>query len=83
MGRYDKALTETLEHLRLAPDDSLAYTNLIALYAAMNRVEDAKGAYREATARKLEDLRLHGNLYGVAFLEGDSAEMERQAAWAM
>ncbi len=83
MGRYDKALSETLEHLRLAPDDSLAYTNLIALYGAMNRIEDAKAAYREAIARKLEDLGLHGNLYGIAFLEGDSAEMERQAAWAV
>lgn len=81
MGQYEKAVSQTLEHLRIDPDDGMGYGNLIAQYAALNRLDEAKAAYQEAMARKLEDLSLHGNLYGVAFLQKDVAEMERQIAW--
>ena len=46
----------------------------------MNRFEDAKATYREATAHKVDNPFLHGNRYGVAFLENDVAEMRRQVA---
>ncbi len=82
MGHYDKALSQTLEHLRLEPDNVEGYGNLIAAYSALNRFADAKAAYQEAMARKLDDLGLHGNLYGIAFLQHDAAEMQRQMAWA-
>jgi tetratricopeptide (TPR) repeat protein len=82
MGNYEKARTETLEHLRLDPDDALGYSNLIVAYADLNRLDEAKAAYDEAMARKLEDFGLHGNLYEVAFLEEDVNEMERQLVWA-
>jgi hypothetical protein len=81
-GNYQKALTETLEHLRLDPDDALGYSNLIVAYADLNRLDEAKAVYQQATASKLEDLGLHGNLYEVAFLQEDVNEMERQVAWA-
>jgi serine/threonine protein kinase/Flp pilus assembly protein TadD len=83
MGHYEKALSETLEHLRIDPDDALGYGNLVTQYAALNRFDEAKAAYREAMARKLDDSGLHGNLYGIAFLQNDVAEMERQIAWAV
>ena len=82
MGQYEKALSQTLEHLRLDPDDAMGYSNLVVVYAALNRFDEAKAAYQEAMARKLEDLGLHGNLYGIAFAQEDAAEMERQIAWA-
>lgn len=82
MGNYEKARTETLEHLRLDPDDALGYGNLIVVYEDLNRLDDARAVYQEAMGRKLEDLSLHANLYGVAFLQEDKAEMERQMAWA-
>jgi serine/threonine protein kinase/tetratricopeptide (TPR) repeat protein len=82
MGQYEKAVSETLEHLRIEPDNGMGYGNLVAQHAALNRLDEAKTAYREAMARKLDDASLHGNLYGIAFLQGDTAEMERQVAWA-
>lgn len=82
MGQYEKALSQTLEHLRIEPDDVLGYGNLIAVYTALNRLQEAKAAYQEATTRKLEDLGLHGNLYAVAFLQQDAGEMKRQMAWS-
>ncbi len=82
LGQYDKALTETLNHLRLDPDDVTGYANLMVAYADLNRLNEAKAAYQQARGRMLDDLGLHGNLYEIAFLEGDAAEMERQMAWA-
>ncbi len=82
MGQYEKAVSQTLEHLRIDPDDALGYGNLVVQYAALNRFDEAKAVYRQAMARKLEDSGLHANLYGVAFLQGDAAEMKSQIAWA-
>ena len=82
LGQYQSAVTEVLEDLRLNPENGLAYTNLVDLYSALNRLEDAKATYAQAIGHKLDNPFLHANRYGVAFLEGDTAEMERQVAWA-
>jgi eukaryotic-like serine/threonine-protein kinase len=82
MGRYEEALSQTLEHLRIDPDNGMGYGNLVAQYAALNRFDEAKAAYQGAMARRLDDASLHGNLYGIAFVQEDAAEMERQIAWA-
>jgi tetratricopeptide (TPR) repeat protein len=82
MGQYEKAVSQTLEHLRIDPDDAIGYSNLIVQYAALNRFDEGKAVYQQAMARKLEDSALHANLYGIAFLQEDVAEMERQIAWA-
>jgi tetratricopeptide (TPR) repeat protein len=82
IGDYQKAVGETLAHLNLEPDNAVAYTNLMVGYTALNRLDMARAAYQQAIARKVDDLGLHGNLYAVAFLQDDTAEMERQFAWA-
>ena len=82
LGKYDKALTEYLESSRLNPDMGTPYANLVADYGRLNRLGEAKAAYQLATSRKLEYPSLHSNRYGVAFLEGDLEEMQRQADWA-
>ena len=82
LGQYDKALAETLEAVRLDPDDGTSNGNLVFLYCALNRLGDAKAAYQKSLARKLEYPSLHDYRYGIAFLEGDEAEMRRQVVWA-
>jgi tetratricopeptide (TPR) repeat protein len=82
LGEYEKALSNTLEHLRIDPNDAMGYGNLVIQYAALNRFDEAKKVYQEAMARKLEDSSLHANVYGIAFLEKNVNEMERQIAWA-
>src|SRR5437868_1737692 len=81
LGENDKALSEELETTRLNPDLGLAWANLIQTYAYLNRFEDAKTAYQQAVTRKLDGDSAHLNRYAVAFLNGDSAEMQRQLAW--
>jgi len=81
-GQYEKGITASVEDLHLNPGSAAAYTNLVSLYAAVNRLNDAKAAYQQAIAHRVDNPFLHGNRYGVAFLENDTAEMQRQVAAA-
>lgn len=82
MGQFQKALAMSEEYHRINPENAVGFTNLLAQYAALNRLEEAKKIYQQAMARKLEYSVLYANRYGVAFLEGDTAEMDRQVALA-
>jgi eukaryotic-like serine/threonine-protein kinase len=82
MGQFDQAITETLEAKRVAPDASLMYGNMVGTYFLLNRLDEAKAAYKEAIASHSDNSILHANMYAVAFLEGDKAEMGGQVAWA-
>jgi len=80
MGQYDKAITETEAGQRLEPTIT-GYTNLAGNYIAVNRLKDARQTIQEAQ-QKFDGLNIRLNLYSLAFLSGDTAEMERQFAWA-
>jgi eukaryotic-like serine/threonine-protein kinase len=81
-GDYGSALNHTLQSLRLAPESAIAYGNAVGFYISLNRLDEAKTAYQNAVA-KFPDLPvLHANAYWLAFLQGDNAEMDRQASWA-
>ena len=82
LGQYDKSVAASLAAIRIGGESALDYSNLMEAYTALNRLEDAKAAYREALNRKLDNPFLHDDLYSIAFLEGDSDEMKRQVAWA-
>ncbi|HTQ59070.1 MAG TPA: protein kinase [Candidatus Solibacter sp.] len=82
LGQYGKAITASLEDLRLNPGSAAAYTNLVSLYPAVNRLDEAVLTYQQAVAHKVNNPFLHGNRYGVAFLANDTAEMQRQVAAA-
>jgi serine/threonine protein kinase/Flp pilus assembly protein TadD len=81
LGQYEKAIDETLEGIRLNPNAGSHYANLILAYAALDRFGEAKNAYLQAEARKIDDPVAKVNRFGVAFVEGDTAEMDRLAAW--
>jgi eukaryotic-like serine/threonine-protein kinase len=81
-GEYEKAQEETKEGLRLDPDNTTGYANLIQGYAVLNQLDEAKATYQEAIRRKPDNGGPHEMMYGVAFLERDTKEMERQVNWA-
>ncbi len=83
LGQYEKGITASLEDLRLNPGSAAAFTNLVGLYPAVNNLDDARGKYEQAVAHKVDNPFLHGNRYGAAFLENDTAEMQRQVDAAM
>jgi tetratricopeptide (TPR) repeat protein/class 3 adenylate cyclase len=80
LGQHEKAVDETLKALRLNPDNGVTYGNLMWGYALLNRLDEAKATYQQAMAHKLEDPYLNEMMYGVAFRQGDTAEMQWQAA---
>jgi serine/threonine protein kinase/tetratricopeptide (TPR) repeat protein len=81
LGQYDKALAATLEGQRLQTD-AIGYSNLADCYLALNRLDDVQKTIEEAQKRNLASDFLHLAIYQLAFVNGDAAEMERQAAWA-
>ncbi len=81
MGQYEKSVAEELESSRLDPIAAPNLENLMLAYAALNRFDEAKATYQEARGRKLDHEGLHVQRYGVAMVEGDAAEMQRQVAW--
>ena len=72
----------TREGVRLDPDISTGYTNLIQGYGLLSQFDLAKATYQEAIKRMPDNGGPHAMMYGVAFLEHDTAEMQRQANWA-
>jgi len=82
LGQYKRAIAASLEDLRLNPGSAAAYTNLVGLYPAVNQLDEADLTYRQALAHRVNNPFLHGNRYGAAFLENDTAEMQQQVAAA-
>jgi eukaryotic-like serine/threonine-protein kinase len=82
IGQYEKALAESQESVRLAPDVMIVYDNLGGTYTNLNRLDEAKAAFDQALARKLDGGALRVDMYYLAFLRGDAAQMEQQVAWA-
>jgi eukaryotic-like serine/threonine-protein kinase len=78
MGQYDKALPENQEALRLEPNNVLSYENLGFNYLNLNRVDEAKAVVEQAQGQGLDDATQHVLLADLAFLRGDTAEMDRQ-----
>lgn len=81
LGRWELALSETQESLRLNQVDVVAYGNLGQIYLALNRLEDAKAALRQGSVRKLDAWDLRLMMYYLAFLRGDAEEMKQQVGW--
>jgi serine/threonine protein kinase/tetratricopeptide (TPR) repeat protein len=81
LGRYEKAAEYLNNSLRLDPDVGFSYGVLGDAYRSLGRLAESKAVYERAIARKLEVPEIHISRYMVAFLEGDTAEMQRQVAW--
>jgi serine/threonine protein kinase/Flp pilus assembly protein TadD len=81
LGQYEKAIVETEASRRLEPTIN-ASANLAGFYINVNRLKDARQTLQEAQQKNFDDLFIRFDRYSLAFLSGDTAEMERQVAWA-
>jgi hypothetical protein len=75
------ALAQVIEASKLSPDSGIALGGLV-YNCRSDHYHDAKAAYDGAIGRGLDYSDLHYYRYAVAFVEGDAAEMHRQAQWA-
>jgi serine/threonine protein kinase len=80
LGQYNKAVAENEEQQRLGAS-LVGYGNLASFYINVNRSQDAQRMIQEAQQKNFDGLIIRQDLYVLAFLAGDNAEMERQVAW--
>ena len=78
LGEFDKAPVQANESLRLLPGDCISYGAVAGSLVDLNRLEDARTIAQEAQAKKLECVHLNYALYVLAFLRGDTTEMNQQ-----
>jgi DNA-binding winged helix-turn-helix (wHTH) protein len=79
-GKYERVVEESSKAVQLDPDFALGYSNLAFGYVYLDRLEQAEKTLQLASARKLEATDALVLPYDIAFLKGDQAGMEREAA---
>jgi DNA-binding winged helix-turn-helix (wHTH) protein/tetratricopeptide (TPR) repeat protein len=82
LGEWENANAQAQEALRLDPESAINVSNSVTATAGLNRLDEAQLILETAQAHGLDGPVIHENLYPLAFLRGDHAEMERQVAWA-
>jgi serine/threonine protein kinase/tetratricopeptide (TPR) repeat protein len=80
LGQYDKAAAETEESQKIEAT-LVGFGNLAGIYLSLNRFDDAQKTLEDAQAKKRDGLVLRIVDYGLAFLRGNTAEMEKDIAW--
>ncbi|HTS25846.1 MAG TPA: protein kinase [Bryobacteraceae bacterium] len=81
-GRFLEAAAEAAKVIDVDPGFAIAYYNLAVNNMYLDRLREAEEALRRAFDRGLEVDELDLAAYDLAFLRGDRAGMERQAARA-
>lgn len=80
LGKYEKSVEEAKIAIGVDPDFSIGYSLLAASYVALERTGEAETILQRATERKLDIPDFHVQRYVIAFLQGDKAGMDREAA---
>ena len=83
LGQFERAAAVTRRAPDLEPESILGYNNLGVAYFSMNRLDEAKSAFDDALAKKLDGPYLRQSIYYLDFLRQDAAGMQQQVSWAM
>ncbi len=81
IGKFDQALVEAQETIRLDPNSAFSYGVLGGAYLGLDRFAEAKDIRQKEVNLKLDAVNEHVDLYLLAFLEGDKAAMQHEADW--
>ncbi len=79
-GKYEKAVEESKRAIELDPDFAIGYNILALSYAYLDRLSEAENTLQRASERKLDIPDFLVERYDLAFLRGDKAGIEREAA---
>jgi serine/threonine protein kinase/tetratricopeptide (TPR) repeat protein len=82
LGKYEESGSEAKLMIEADPDFPIGYLLLTYSEVALGRIEEANSTLQRASERKLEMPDLVVQRYNIAFLKGDKAGMEREAAQA-
>ncbi len=82
MGKFDQALVEAQETMRLDPNSAFSYGVLGGAYMGLDRFAEAKAIRQKEVSLKLDATGEHVDLYLLAFLESDKGAMQHETDWA-
>lgn len=82
LGQFNRSLSEAQAALRLGPDDGQNYANLINENMSENHLAAAHALLDQAFSRHMESSDLHLYTFDIAFLEHNSALIDREMTWA-
>jgi eukaryotic-like serine/threonine-protein kinase len=80
LGDFDKALTNTLEAIRLEPDSWYGYVNAAYSYTSLGRFDEAKAVINTGLQKTSNAVIMHASLFYIALVQGDKAAEEREEA---
>jgi tetratricopeptide (TPR) repeat protein len=81
-GQYENAASEARKAIELDPDFAIGYYNLAVNQAYLGRLHEAKNTLQLAARRGLDVDEFAMLAYDIAFVQGDQAGMDREAARA-
>jgi eukaryotic-like serine/threonine-protein kinase len=79
LGEYPRALAAYQDVLKLDPGSGLNYSNLLAVYVLLNRLDEAKATVQEAHTHKVDAPIFHIFRYMIDFLQHDRTGMQSEA----
>jgi tetratricopeptide (TPR) repeat protein len=82
LGNFEKALSISLEAIRVYPDEERGYGGAAISYSALNRLEEAKTVANQGLRLHPEFMSLHDILATIALAENDLAAMEKEESLA-
>jgi eukaryotic-like serine/threonine-protein kinase len=83
VGRPDLSLAMAREALRINPDNAFPYAALLQATQRLGRYQEAREAWRQATAKKLDNsVVARMAMFRVGIAEGDGALVKQQLDWA-
>jgi serine/threonine protein kinase/tetratricopeptide (TPR) repeat protein len=82
LGRYEEAMKEALEAVRLSPNTISAHLNLLGSFVALGRFQEAEQVAQQMERINPDSLVANFPKYFFAFMRNDQAGMDRAVAWA-
>jgi eukaryotic-like serine/threonine-protein kinase len=78
LGDFEKALTNSLEAIRLEPDSWYGYVNAAYCYTALGRFDEAKAVVNSGMQKTNGGVIMHAGLFYIALVQGDKAAQDRE-----
>lgn len=75
LGNWQEALTQARGAIQIVPDSNIGYVNAAGAYLALNRLEEAEDAFKQAEGRGLWSEDMLAERYQLAFLKGDYVKL--------
>jgi eukaryotic-like serine/threonine-protein kinase len=82
LGQPQKSLELAKAEFDLNQASALNRANLAQSYVSVGRLDEARATAESAQSSQLDSANMHGVLYQIAFLSGDTAGMAAQVTWA-